>query len=284
MNDGKSGLRIGEFARRVRVRPELLRAWEQRYGLLKPERTAGGYRLYSEADAERVARMRRGLEAGLSAAEAAQAALAPGPQAGGLMENAQARLLDAIERFDEAGVHAVLDETLSAFSIDAVLRDVVLPTLRAVGARWEQDDAAISQEHFASHLIRGRLLALARFWGRGVGPLALLACAPGEAHDITLLAFGLLLRSRGWRVLFLGANTPVATVTQTAELTDPAVLVVASFDPHRLEACAPALAQLSRRAPLVLAGPGATEQLCERAAVRRLEGDLIAAAEELVPG
>ena len=74
------GHRIGEFSRRVGVAPELLRAWEQRYGLLQPERTPGGFRLYGEEDAERVARMRRALDDGLSAAEAARVALEGAPR------------------------------------------------------------------------------------------------------------------------------------------------------------------------------------------------------------
>src|SRR6478735_6335207 len=65
-------LRIGEFARRVGVSPELLRAWERRYNLLEPIRSNGGFRLYTPEDAERVARMQRGLAEGLSAAEAAR--------------------------------------------------------------------------------------------------------------------------------------------------------------------------------------------------------------------
>ena len=68
-------LRIGEFARRVGVSAAVLRAWERRYGLLQPLRSQGGFRLYTEADAERVGRMRSGLDRGLSAAEAARAAL-----------------------------------------------------------------------------------------------------------------------------------------------------------------------------------------------------------------
>jgi len=110
-----SGHRIGEFARRVGVTPELLRAWEQRYGLLRPVRTPGGFRLYGEEDAERVARMRRGLDEGLSAAEAARAALETPPSADHLLDDAQARLMSAIEAYDEAGVQAALDDGLAAF-------------------------------------------------------------------------------------------------------------------------------------------------------------------------
>src|SRR5512146_2518353 len=69
-------LRIGELSRRVGVPPELLRAWEQRYGLLQPVRSAGGFRLYTTADENRVRSMRRHLDAGISAAQAARLALA----------------------------------------------------------------------------------------------------------------------------------------------------------------------------------------------------------------
>ena len=157
----------------------------------------------------------------------------------------------------------------------------MLPTLKEVGDGWERGEIEISQEHFASNLIRGRLLALARFWGRGTGPLALLACAPGEMHDITLLAFALVLRSHSWRILFLGADTPIATLARAAETTRPALVVVSSFDPALLEAQAAGLRRLARAVPLALAGPGATDELSARLGARRLDGDLVAAADEV---
>jgi len=277
-------LRIGEFARRVGVTPELLRAWESRYGLTRPVRSPGGFRLYTAADAARVERMRRGLDEGLSAAEAARAALEDERPSEGLLEDAAARLLAAIRDYDEAAAHSVLDESLAAFGLEPVLREVLMPTLRRVGDGWARGEMEISQEHFASNLIRGRLLALGRFWGRGGGPLALLACAPGETHDITLLAFALVLRSYSWRILFLGADTPLATLTQTAETTRPALAVVSSFDPSLLEAQAAPLRRLARLVPLALAGPGATDELCARLGARRLNGDLVAAADEVAQG
>ena len=281
MSIAPESLRIGEFARRVGVNAALLRAWERRYGLLQPVRSPGGFRLYTSEDAERVARMRRGLDEGLSAAEAARAALESARPSDGLLEDAAARLLAAIHDYDEAAVHAVLDQSLAAFGLEAVLRDLILPTLRRVGVEWRQGTLAISQEHFASNLIRGRLLSLARLWGRGSGPLALLACAPGEQHDITLLAFGLLLRSYGWRILFLGADTPISTLTQTAKTTRPTIAVLASFDPALLQAEATALRRLAKMAPLVLSGPGASHTLCNQLGAQRLNGDLVTAANEI---
>ena len=129
-------LRIGEFARRVGVAPELLRAWESRYGLTRPVRSPGGFRLYTAADAARVERMRRGLEQGLSAAEAAQAALEDERPSDGMLEDLAARLLAAIGRYDEAAAHSVLDESLAAFGLEESLRHVVLPVLKEVGDGW----------------------------------------------------------------------------------------------------------------------------------------------------
>lgn len=273
--------RIGEFARRVGVSPQLLRAWEQRYGLLQPVRSPGGFRLYTDEDADRVARMRRFLADGLSASEAARMALEAQAPVRGLVENARARLLAAVEAYDEAALQTVLDDGLAAFGLEPFVRDLILPALTEIGRRWEEGNAEVSQEHFASNVIRGRLLALARLWGRGAGPLALLACAPGERHDISLLAFGLLLRSHGWRVLFLGADTPVSTLKATAQVTGPAAIVLAAFDAALLESEATALRQLGRIAPLLLGGPGATAQLTRLARVRRLDGDLVAAADDV---
>ncbi|HLI60036.1 MAG TPA: MerR family transcriptional regulator [Solirubrobacteraceae bacterium] len=275
------GLRIGEFARRVGVSAAVLRAWERRYGLLEPLRSPGGFRLYTARDAERIGRMQQGLDQGLSAAEAARAALASTGPSVGLLEHAAERLLTAIRAYDEAAVHEVLDESLTAFGLESVLRQLIVPVLAQLGREWQQGTPAIGHEHFASNLIRARLLSLARLWGRGSGPVAVLACAPGEQHDIGLLTFGLVLRSHGWRIVFLGADTPIATLAHTAKRTRSALTVLTSFDPCRLEAESTALRRLAAEVWIVLSGPGATDPLCHRLGLQRLDGDPIAAAHEI---
>ena len=170
MRPDGGALRIGEFARRVDVSPELLRAWERRYGLLQPTRTEGRFRLYSTEDADRVARMKRGLAEGLSAAEAARQALVEERPAGGLLDDASIRLLRAAHDYDEVAVQAVLDEAIATFALETVLRELILPVLREIGDQWERGELEVGQEHFASHLIRERLLGQARLWGRGERP------------------------------------------------------------------------------------------------------------------
>jgi DNA-binding transcriptional MerR regulator/methylmalonyl-CoA mutase cobalamin-binding subunit len=274
VSSDSGALRIGEFARRVGVNPELLRAWERRYGLLQPIRTEGGFRLYTAEDAERVEQMKGALAEGLSAAEAARRTLAPPSRANGdALEKARERLLAAAHAYDEAGVHSVLDEALAGFALETVLREI--------GDEWERGELGIGEEHFATTVIRERLLSLSRLWSRGGGPLAILACAPGERHDIGLIAFGLVLRSHGWRILFLGADTPVATLAKAAAAMKPQLVVVASMDGALLDPVGAELRRLGRSARLVLSGAGASEELCARLRVERLDGDLVAAAESV---
>jgi MerR family transcriptional regulator, light-induced transcriptional regulator len=274
-------LRIGEFSRRVGVSAEVLRAWERRYGLLNPLRSPGGFRLYTSADAARVERMQDAIAEGLSAAQAARAAIGGETAPGDLAGPFAARLLGAVRQYDEEGVQAALDDGFQVLGLETMLREVVLPTLATVGRDWETDPRAISREHFASNLIRARLLALARLWGRGRGPLALLACPSGERHDIGLIAFGLVLRSYGWRIVFLGADVPVPTLTETVRDTHPELTVLASFDAELLERQGAPLGILARSAKLLVAGPGATEQVCSRLGVARLDGEITAVASEL---
>ena len=285
-------LRIGELSRRLGVSDHVLRAWESRYGLLQPVRSPGGFRLYSGADESRVRRMQAHLARGLSAAEAARAALGEdnGAQAGlgraaGPRRAAPAAgelsgdLRQALDAFDEPAAQAVLDRLVSDLSLTAVLRDVVVPYLTELGERWERGTASVAQEHFASNVIRGRLAGLARGWGNGHGPRAVLACPPGELHDLALIVFGIVLNRNGWRIDYLGTDTPVDELARTVDARPPDLVVLAATVPENLKPHATQLTALARRAPLALAGPGATPQIAAAARARLLTGDPVTAAE-----
>jgi MerR family transcriptional regulator, light-induced transcriptional regulator len=286
-------VRIGELGRRLGVSEHVLRAWERRYGLLRPTRSPGGYRLYSDADERRVRRMQAHLAAGLSAAEAAQAALneeRPGlsPAAGtgsaerGLAGFAQ-DLAQSLDRLDEAGAQAALDRLLADFTVETVLRDALVPYLHDLGDRWECGQVSIAGEHFASNLLRGRLAGLARGWGYGHGPRAVLACPPGEQHDLPLLMFGIVLHRCGWRVEYLGASTPVAELGGAALESSADVVVLAATVKEHFDGLADDLAQLARQVPLALAGAGATQAIADATGGRLLTADPVTEAQRLLP-
>jgi len=287
--DDSAQLRIGALSKRVGVSPELLRAWERRYGLLQPNRSAGGFRLYSGADEARIQSMQRYLGAGLSAAEAARLAIAgadrsaaePGAGKARFTESAT-ELEDALARFDEPAAHAALDRLFSAFRLQTVLREVVLPYLAELGRRWGRGEASVAQEHFASNLLRGRLLGLARGWADARGPRAVLACAPGELHDLPLISFGLALAARGWSITYLGPDTPITTIKETLLGRERPLVVVSAVTPDRFLAVRDELTELAADVRLALAGAGATKELASATgAALLLDEDPVTAAERV---
>jgi DNA-binding transcriptional MerR regulator len=272
-------MRIGELARRTGVPETNLRAWERRYGLLDPDRTAGGFRLYADEDVARVQAMQAHLEQGVAASDAARLALgaawaSEAPPTDELTES----LLRAVDALDDVAAQATLDRVFSVLSLEGAVREVLLPAMSRVGTGWEEDDAVIAREHFATNLVRGRLLGLARGWDLGGGPRALLACAPDELHDVGLIAFGLALRERGWRVTYLGPSTPVATLAEAVSLVDPALVVVSASSPDRLVGADEHLRAIAAGRRLALGGPGATPELAGRIGAELLSGDPATAA------
>ena len=275
-------VRIGELSRRTGVSPELLRAWELRYGLLEPSRTVGRFRLYSEADIARVRRMRANLDAGLSASEAARVVLAERSPVDSLgLGEAADDLARSLESYDDVGAQAALDSLLAAFSLDTVVREVLVPYLHAVGERWQRGELSVGQEHFISNVIRGRLLALSRGWDRGVGPRAVLASAEGDQHDLPVLLFGVLLRTHGWRITFLGADTPITSLAETVRAVRPDVAIITGTVQGVFEPLVEQLREVAREAPLYLAGPAADDDLARHANAIHLDGDLVDATSRV---
>jgi MerR family transcriptional regulator, light-induced transcriptional regulator len=272
-------LRIGELSRRVGFSPELLRAWEKRYGLLTPSRTAGGLRLYSARDEARIMRMRELLASGLSAAEAARLAKDADPADAARVGTNEfaSELRAALDRYDETAGQLALDRAFAAVGVDATLRDVIIPYLHELGERWACEEATVGQEHFASNVIQGRLRALARGWDQGIGPRAVLACPPGELHEIGLISFGLSLRPRGWRITYLGADTPIQGIQDNVD-GGSGMVVIAALDAGRFTGALEALARLARQAPMAIAGTGADGATARRIGARYFDSGPVEAA------
>lgn len=286
--------RIGQLSKRLGLSPELLRAWEQRYGLLAPERGSGGFRLYSAADEARVRRVLELRATGLATAEAVQIAIgeaaqtdtpAPGssepavPGAAGVLDDLRQALARALEAFDETSVQATLDRAFATVGVDRTVQAVVLPALRDIGTRWEHGRTGIAQEHYATNILQARLMGLARGWDEGGGPRAVLACAPAELHVVGLICLGLALRYRGWRILFLGADTPLPALERIVEDVAPPLVALSAVLPERFLMHEAALRAISARTALGLGGAGATAGVAERVGALAPQPDPVAAAD-----
>ena len=285
-------LRIGELSRRVGANPAVLRAWERRYGLLEPERSPKGYRLYSPDDVRRAADMQAHLARGVAAAQAANLAKrgAAGERGADLAWTGVSDLLagvrQALDRYDGAGAERLIDRCVLNLGLASAIQSVLLPYLNELGLRWERGEISVAEEHFGSNVVRRRLFRLSEGWERGGGPVALLACAPGEEHDIGLLCFGLILHSyHGWRVKYLGADTPLPDLVRAARVIRPDLVAVSASTPARFFPDLRHWRELSGEFAVGIGGAGATARLARTIGGQYLSGDpVIAAARAARPG
>lgn len=209
-------LPIRTVAELTGVNPVTLRAWERRYQLIIPQRTPKGHRLYTEEDVELIRHVLELLDQGISISQVKPLLTqVPGQQqavsdAGEVWRNYQDKMLAAIEQFDEQSLDTIYNDALSLYPVDVVIQRLISPLLRNLGERWKERPAGIAEEHFFTVYLRNKLGTRVHHMNqRRNGPLLLLACLPGEFHDIGLLLFALASVNFGFRVLVLGANMPI---------------------------------------------------------------------------
>jgi MerR family transcriptional regulator, light-induced transcriptional regulator len=201
-------LNIAALTRRTGVPADTIRKWEQRYGVLSPARTSGGQRRYTEVDVARIEWLKARIHEGYRIGEAAAllGSTTGAPTSAGELRTA---FVDAARASDVDALGHLVDHALALAALDEALTNVLAPALVEIGEQWASGEITVAQEHLASSAVRSalqKLLADARASVRGV---AVLACAPGERHEIGLMMLAVLLRSDGWQVAFLGADTPL---------------------------------------------------------------------------
>lgn len=224
---------IRVLSEKTGVAPTTLRAWERRYGLLKPQRTPKGHRLYNSNDVDAVNRIVNLLNENYTISKAINAIkleeIQEKIETGSDPEKPNTdhwdefhkRFLTAIEQFDEYKLDNIYNEALSLYPIDLVSSQILRPLLTTLGLRWESRDAGIAEEHFFTSYLRNKVGArLHHIGGKNQGQRILLACMPGEFHELGSLLFGLSAMSRGYRILFLGADLPLDQIRQVVEKTE----------------------------------------------------------------
>jgi DNA-binding transcriptional MerR regulator/methylmalonyl-CoA mutase cobalamin-binding subunit len=285
---------IKEAAARTGIPVELLRAWERRYGVVAPARTAGGYRVYDEAALDRLRAMRRLVDDGWSPSVAAAAILrgevaSPEPPAlsGSRPANddtdAAGRALveafvSAAVALDPRAVELALDRIFSAGSFETVADAFLLPALEAIGDAWASGRLSVAGEHAASHAVLRRLAAAFEAAGRAAEPSGaiLVGLPPGARHELAALAFSVAARRAGLPILYLGPDLPPADWVSTARQTGAAAAVIGSPTRRDVDAAAEVGRAIRSAAPLTvvafggrlapeaaagLGGPGATRPL-----------------------
>jgi len=222
---------IRVLAERTSVGTSTLRAWERRYGLLCPDRTPKGHRLYSEDDSKRVFKIIDLLNDGHSLPAIAemlrvnktstdmltqqQSSDSPADTSQvsmiNIWDNFIQSTLEAICDFSIERIDAIYNEASSLYPIDMVTDRLIQPVITLLGKAWEErPESGIAEEHFYTSWLKNRIGA--RFhhaYSNTRGARIVCACVPGSYHEIGLMLFALSAMARGYRVLYFGADLPL---------------------------------------------------------------------------
>lgn len=244
-----------------------LRAWERRYGLIKPVRTPKGHRLYTQNDIDLIQQVLELLDKGISIGQVKDYLKGKSTQQASDSKpdpwtNYQRRMLNAIVRFDINALDQTYNDALSLYPIDLVTRHLILPLLKQLGARWAENEGSIAEEHFFGAYLRNKLGA--RFHHQPIsqhGPVLVAACLPGEQHEVGLMLFCLSALNHGYRLVYLGADTPFDELKTPVERSSgDAILLSGSIEPDA-DVLTEQLANLvaSTRVPVFVGGRTAVQ-------------------------
>lgn len=256
-------LNIAALTQRTGVPPDTIRKWEQRYSVLRPARTPGGQRRYSELDVARVEWLKERLKEGYRIGEAATL-LGSGsdyPVVAGTPTELASAIVEATIVSDVNGLARLVEQALSSGRHAEAFVESLAPALVEIGRLWECGKIDVAQEHLASGTVRAGLQKLLSDARGGLRGSAVLACAPGEQHEIGLLMLAVLLRADGWQVAYLGADTPCAEALALAEALGARALCFSTTLAESARALARQLSGVDRAATLhVLVGGAAAER------------------------
>lgn len=268
-------LNIAAISRRTGIAPDTLRKWESRYGVLRPTRTEGGQRRYDEADVQRVEWLRDRIAEGWRIGEAARMLDAEAAALDDPVELREA-LISAIREIDLPSLTAALDQAFAVLPLEQALTDVIKPALRWTGEAWHRGEISIAQEHAVSAKVRAHLTSLMADARADVHGVAVLACGPGEFHDLGLLMLAVALRADGWRVEYLGADTPAETAIAFAEQIGATVLCFSTARDASVDALRASLSAASgpSAVPIVIGGAASTPERARELGATHVNGEL----------
>ena len=213
------------------VRVELIRAWERRYGVLTPRRTASGYRVYTDRDVALLRRLKQLTEQGVAISDAAAmlpqllaeidaagvpTTLAPPEPPSASVAAWHEEILEAAREMDQQRVSELLERVLAKLPPVRAFDEVLVPLQREVGERWHAGQLSVGQEHLVTQEVRGRLIGLLLVAPQDGVKRAVLACFPEEQHEVGLLGAALRMRHAGFKVTMMGPRTPAVEVGKVA--------------------------------------------------------------------
>ena len=238
---------LNAVLRETGLSADVLRAWERRYDLPKPQRTPGGHRLYSDYDVAVIKWLRARQAEGLTISRAVElwkeTAASRDPLEGlpqpvseavisapvNHVEDLRNLWIKACLGFDALKADEVINQAFAINPVETVCFEILQKGLQQVGALWYLDQATVQQEHFATaQAVRRIETLISAAPAPARAQTVLVGCPAGEWHNFPVLLLALLLRRRGLKVVYLGANLPLEQMEATAAAVHPDLIVLAS--------------------------------------------------------
>ncbi|HNP60085.1 MAG TPA: MerR family transcriptional regulator [Nitrospirales bacterium] len=215
-NDSQK-FRIKSVASTTGLSAHVIRKWEERYQLVHPQRASNGYRLFTEDDIQFLLYLKSQVDHGESIGQLAQAGEHELRQ---LMQhvpldlsgipstywNDAQEMIRSARRQDVQGITTILENWIDGLGLERALTIIIFPFLRLIGELWHQGGISLRGEQSVSRLVRQHLINIIREESPLGRPHALIACVPGDFHEIGPLTASVLLRRIGWHSIYLGPN------------------------------------------------------------------------------
>jgi MerR family transcriptional regulator, light-induced transcriptional regulator len=240
-NDIKYNIDIA--SKRTGLTKNTIRAWEQRYNFLNPERTDTKRRLYSEDEIEKLSLLANATHAGykigniynLTAVELKEL-LSKTVDGSNNVSNSTgfdfSGAIECVKKFDDFGLRKILEEALIEFSKPVFLKDILIPLIESIGELWHSGDLRISQEHFATSVITGLLARLRENEPKSENSRTIVVCTPmGQKHELGALAASVIIASYGWHVVYLGAELPAEEIAFAVQRTKADAIAISAIFP-----------------------------------------------------
>jgi methanogenic corrinoid protein MtbC1 len=241
---------LSAVLRETGLSADVLRAWERRYDLPRPHRTPGGHRLYSQYDVETVKWLRARQAEGLTISRAVDlwkelvksgreplAGLSTTVLSEGASRSLENKNIDLLRSswvsaclsFDAVKAEEVVNQAFAMYSVEMVCFEILQKGVSEIGQLWYEDKVSVQQEHFATALAIRRIETLITNMPNATREKTILTgCPPGEWHSFPVLIMTLLLRRKGFNVIYLGTNIPMEQLEQTIRSIRPALGVLAA--------------------------------------------------------
>lgn len=226
------------------IKAHTIRIWEQRYGILRPVRTATNIRTYCDSDLRRLLNVAtlcsRGYRiskiAQLTEQEICQAVISCHEDTNNYCQRVNG-LLASMLAMDEPQLNDILNQSIYQLGFEAAMLHVIYPFLQRIGVMWQAGTVNPAQEHLVTNLVRQKMMAAIDALCP-VQPCAahrwVLFLPEGEMHELALLFMSYALRFRGHHVLYLGQNLPIAELKAVCESYQPyALCTVLTAVPER---------------------------------------------------